>query len=251
MIHIDNNSLAAGFAIFCRIGVCLSFAPGFSSSRILMRLRLLIAIGLTVALAPSVIGEIKPGTIDLQAFPLASLIVGECLIGAAIGVMARMIFGCLEMMLTAASMAIGASSSFAPRVDDSETLPEFASIVAFATAALLFVVDLHWEIVRAVFDSYVAMPMGVPVGSQFIVARIGETLSLGLSVAFRLASPFIAFGVISNFAFALINKITPQVALYFVSTPFVLVGGLALLHLLWADISIEFLAFFRNWLERL
>ncbi len=251
MTYVDVNSLVAGFVVFCRIGACLALAPGFSSSRVLMRFRLLIAIGLTAALAPSVLGQIGSGTIDFRSIPLASLIVCECLIGTAIGMAARLVFACLEMMLTAASMAIGASSSFAPRIDDSENLPEFASIVAFSAATLLFVADLHWEIVRAVLDSYVAMPMGTLAGSKFFLSKIGDTLSLGLSAAFRLASPFIVFGVVSNFAFALINKITPQVALYFVSVPFVLIGGLALLHLLWADISVEFLAFFRGWLERI
>lgn len=251
MIGVDDQTLATGFVVFCRIGACLSLTPGFSSSRLLMRFRLAIAIGLTVALGPSVISQTRPGVVNFQTLPLAALIVRECLIGAAIGMISRAVFSCLEMMFTAASMAIGTSSSFAPRPDDAETLPDFASIVAFSATTLLFVTDLHWEIVRAIFDSYAAFPLGSRVEPQFVVARISDTLSLGLSIAFRLASPFVAFGLVSNFAFALVNKITPQVALYFVSTPFVLIGGLGLLRLLWADISIEFLTFFQTWLARL
>lgn len=167
------------------------------------------------------------------------------------GMISRAVFACLEMMFAAASMAIGASSSFAPRPDDAESLPEFASIVVFSVTTMLFVTDLHWEIVQAILDSYVAIPPGSPLEPQFVVSKLGDTLSLGLSVAFRLASPFIAFGLVSSFAFALVNKITPQAALYFVSAPFVLIGGLGLLHLLWADISLQFLTFFRNWLLRL
>lgn len=250
-MSIDDRTLVAGFIIFCRIGTCLSFAPGFSSARLLMRARLLIAIGLTIALGPTIAGEIKPDVIAPGAMALVTLIVRECAIGATIGVAARLVFICLEMMFTAASMAIGASSSFAPRVDDAETLPEFASIVVFATTTMMFVTDLHWEIVRALFDSYAAMPVGTHVAPQFAIATIGDTLSSGLSATFRLAAPFLVFGLVSNFAFALINKITPQVALYFVSTPFVLIGGLALLHLLWADIAAGFLTFFKAWLLRI
>ncbi|MCC2104427.1 MAG: flagellar biosynthetic protein FliR, partial [Hyphomicrobiales bacterium] len=55
MTRFDQFTLVAGFLVFCRIGTCLSFAPGFSSPRIPVRLRLLIAIGLTIALCPPIL----------------------------------------------------------------------------------------------------------------------------------------------------------------------------------------------------
>ncbi|MFV0279820.1 MAG: flagellar biosynthetic protein FliR [Rhodoblastus sp.] len=240
-----------GFVIFCRIGMCLSFAPGLSSPRIPMRARLLVAIGLTVALSPMLLQTLEPRPKDFTAIRLFALVVQESAIGATIGIMARLVFSSLEMMFTAAAMAIGASSSFAPRVDDGENMPEFAAIIVFAITTLLFVTNLHWEILRAVLDSYAAMPLGRPIAPQFALSAIGDTLSFGLSAAFRLAGPFLVFGLVANFAFALVNKITPQIAIYFVSTPFILFGGLVLLHILWSDLAVKFLNDFRLWLERM
>jgi len=181
----------------------------------------------------------------------APLIARECLIGATIGIMARMVFAALETMFTAASLAIGASSSFAPRVDESESIPEFASLVMFATTALLFVSNAHWEIVRAIYESYAIMPLKSAIAPELALGKIAETLSFGFSIAFRLAAPFLAFGFVSNFAFALVNKIAPQIAIYFVAAPFVLIGGLVLLSITWNDIATQFIASFTDWLWRI
>ena len=181
----------------------------------------------------------------------APLIARECLIGATIGIMARMVFAALETMFTAASLAIGASSSFAPRVDESESIPEFASLVMFATTALFFVSNAHWEIVRAIYESYAIMPLKSAIAPELALGKIAETLSFGFSVAFRLAAPFLVFGFVSNFAFALVNKIAPQIAIYFVAAPFVLIGGLVLLSITWNDIATQFIASFTDWLWRI
>ena len=251
MIRLDELSLVAGFLVFCRIGLCLSFAPGFSSPRIPVRVRLLVAIGLSIALSPPIIATIGPRTFKLDTFDMASYIIRESAVGAAMGLLARTVFASLETMFTAASFAIGASSSFAPRIDESESIPEFASLVLFATTTLLFVTDLHWEIIRAVYESYAAVPLGSAIAPQFALARISDTLSFGFSIGFRLASPFLIYGIVSNFAFALVNKITPQIAIYFVAAPIVLFGGLVLLSITWVDISTQFLADFRHWLGRM
>lgn len=251
MSGMDETTLLAGFVIFCRIGMCLAFAPGFSSPRMPMRVRLMIALGLTVALAPGLLAAIGPRTLDFDRGRIVVLIVRESATGAALGIVARLVFSALETMFTAASMAIGLSSSFAPRVEEGDSIPELAAIVLFAVTAMLFVMDFHWEIVRAVLDSYSAMPLGSPVSSQFALSRVADTLSFAFSATFRLASPFLAFGLVSNFAFALVNKITPQIAIYFVSTPVILFGGLVILYSSWTDIATIFLATFRDWLVRM
>lgn len=251
MIRFDQFTLVAGFLVFCRIGTCLSFAPGFSSPRIPVRFRLLIAIGLTIALCPPILESFGSASNPLTTMEAAALIARECLIGGTIGIMTRIVFAALETMFTAAALAIGASSSFAPRVDESESIPEFAALVMFATTALLFVSNAHWEIVRAIYESYTVLPLGSAIAPELALGKITETLSFGFLVAFRLAAPFLAFGIVSNFAFALVNKITPQIAIYFVAAPFVLVGGLVLLSITWNDIATQFIANFTHWLWRI
>ena len=47
----------------------------------------------------------------------------------------------------------------------------------------------------------------------------------------RLASPFILFNVLFNMAIGFINKLAPIVPVYFISTPYMVMGGTILFYL--------------------
>ena len=46
----------------------------------------------------------------------------------------------------------------------------------------------------------------------------------------RLGSPFVAYGILVNLATGFINKLSPQIPVYFISLPFVITGGLVLVY---------------------
>lgn len=49
-------------------------------------------------------------------------------------------------------------------------------------------------------------------------------------VSLRIVSPFLVFSVLVNFAVGLTNRLVPNVQVFFLSTPFLILGGLALLY---------------------
>ena len=58
-----------------------------------------------------------------------------------------------------------------------------------------------------------------------------DTLAQTTYIMLRLASPFILFnGLIFNIAIGFINKLAPQIPVYFISTPYLLMGGLFLIY---------------------
>ena len=63
----------------------------------------------------------------------------------------------------------------------------------------------------------------------------------------RIASPFVVYAVIVNFAIGLMNKMTPQIPIYFISMPFVIAGGLVLLGIAVGDFLRVFVEGFRLW----
>ena len=251
MIPFDPDWLSWVFVVFCRIGACMAFAPGLSSPRIPVRARLVTAVALTLALSPGILESGGHGKASIESVQMAIMTVREISIGAAMGVLARLFFALFEMMLTAASMSIGANSSFAMRVDEADAIPEFASLIAFSTTSLFFLTGMHWEIVGAVHDSYTVLPLGSSIETRFALGKAADTLSIASSVTFRLAAPFIFFGLVANFGFALANRMIPQVAIYFVAAPIVLFSGLSMLSMLWTDMATLFLSAFRDWLQRM
>ncbi|MCJ2140892.1 flagellar biosynthetic protein FliR [Methylobacterium sp. E-066] len=69
-------------------------------------------------------------------------------------------------------------------------------------------------------------------------------------MALRLTSPFIVYSMVVNFALGLANKLTPQIPIFFVATPFLLFGGLMLLLFLSTDLFGQFALAYGQWLRR-
>jgi flagellar biosynthetic protein FliR len=96
---------------------------------------------------------------------------------------------------------------------------------------LLFMMDFHHIVFRALVDSYRATPVGALIDPQKILITLTDTLRASTIIMLRLASPFLIFGLMFNVAIGLINKMAPQIPIFFISTPFLLMGGLFLLYL--------------------
>ncbi len=248
MIEFETWALTA-FVAFCRIGVCLGLAPGFSSPRIPARFRLFISLGLTLALTPTLFSDRDAALRLNTTTDIVRVIASECATGAVLGLTSRFIISALEAMSVAISMSIGVTSTLSVRIDENDSLPELATFIVFSTTALIFFVDLHWTIVRAMVDSFAALPIGSAFGGDLALARIVDTLAFGFPLALRIASPFLAFGLLANLAFALVNKVAPQIAMYFISVPFVMAGGFALLYATAKSLASIFVAGFSLWLS--
>ncbi|MDE2361467.1 MAG: flagellar biosynthetic protein FliR [Hyphomicrobiales bacterium] len=243
----DEKSALLAFAAFCRIGACLSIAPGFSSPRIPMRIRLFIAFGVAASFSLSL--EAPAYAPDpTKPAALLRIIASETLVGALLGLNSRMVLGALETLSVAISMAIGLTSSFGGRVDENESLPELASLLSFGAIALIFFTDLHLMLVQALWRSFDALPLGASLDSAFGLSQLLRTLEFGFRLSLRIAMPFLAFGMISNIAFAAVNRMVSNIPLYFVSTPFVLGGGLLLLILGLKQLFAIFIGGFRLWI---
>jgi flagellar biosynthetic protein FliR len=57
-----------------------------------------------------------------------------------------------------------------------------------------------------------------------------DTLVSTTYIMLRLASPFIIYSIMFNVSIGFINKLAPQIPVYFISTPYMLLGGLFLFY---------------------
>jgi flagellar biosynthetic protein FliR len=95
---------------------------------------------------------------------------------------------------------------------------------------VLFLLDFHLEVVRALVASYIVEPPGRLFDPQAALVDVTDTISQSFYVALRLGSPFVAYAILVNLATGLVNKLTPQIPVYFISLPFVITGGLILMY---------------------
>ena len=243
-----SHFLFSFLLLFCRIGGCLMIAPGVGNSQIPTPIRLFVVLGVTLTLSPMLLE--RAGAIVDEGDPIGMtrLIATELLIGGLIGVLARLFFSALETMAFAAATLLGLANPFGVEVDQSQPLPPLSALVTLGATALIFVADYHWQIVIGLIDSYRVLPLGGAFDARRGLAEIGGVLGESFLVAARIAAPFILFSVIVNFAMALVNRVTPQIAIFFIAPPFIVAGGLALIYFTIRGQVAEFMAAFSAWL---
>ncbi|NGO51715.1 flagellar biosynthetic protein FliR [Allomesorhizobium camelthorni] len=219
----------AAFVAFCRVGGCFLLMPGLASVRVPVQIRLFVAIAATGALLVHLWDQILP-LIDRRPQILAPMIVSELMIGALIGLMARLYMMALQFIGAGVAMLIGYGGMAGPGIEEAEPQAALASIISFSALLLLFVFDFHHEIVRALVASYTVAPLNVFFNPQAALVDIADTLSEAFFMVLRLGSPFVAYAILVNLTIGFVNKLVPQIPVYFISLPFVIAGGLIIIY---------------------
>ena len=245
---LNPNLTLATFILFCRIGACLMVMPGISSAQIPVQIRLFVAVATTLSLAPLLLEQAPLRSLSADPIPALRLIAVETAIGGLIGLLGRLFFLALETMAVGASTMLGMANPFGIELEPNQALPPLASLVTLSATALIFVTDAHWEVLRGLAASYHAIPLGADFNPGYSLRQVASTLGESFRVALRVCSPFFIYAIVVNLAMSLINRLTPQIAIFFVATPFIVGGGLVLLYFSIKPLLGEFMSGFAAWL---
>jgi len=212
--------------LFARIGAMFMVAPGLSSARAPIKVRLFIALGVTLALSPALLGQAIAAIGARTPADLLAVIGMETVIGLFIGLLTRLLMMALQTLSIAIANMVGLGGI--PGISIDETEPSQAAATLFTATALviIFIADLHHEIIRAAVGSYAVLAPGAVLDGAAALEDVSQRISSAFMVALRLAAPFVIYSMIINFAVGLTNKMTPQVPVFFVALPVVTAGGL-------------------------
>ncbi|MFN3890867.1 MAG: flagellar biosynthetic protein FliR [Beijerinckiaceae bacterium] len=250
MIAQAADTVLMTLVVLCRIGSCLMFIPGFSSTRVPVRVRLFIALSISAAVAPLIalpgfVSAIEPNV------ELARIILAETAFGVLLGLLCRFIFNALEVMGEVISMAIGLTNNLGAPIESNEVMPTLSALISLTASLLFLVLDLHWEIFRGIVNSYAVVPLGVRIEFRSSLIELVDVAGFAFTAALKIAGPFLIFSLIANFAFGLVNKMIPQIPIYFVSMPFILSGGTWLFFAISKSAFKVFIVMFSLWLSKL
>ncbi|MCK9908107.1 flagellar biosynthesis protein FliR [Microbacteriaceae bacterium K1510] len=242
-----STAVLATFLVFCRVGTCLMVAPGYSRSNIPVQVRLFLAVAVTLMLFPLLDGTVRPLVEGATPAAVIRLIWSELMVGLVIGLTARVFFLALQTMATLIANAIGLTN-IGGTVDDNEQAPALVPLITISATVLFFLTDQHWELIRGLIGSYRVWLPSVGITGETGFVQLVDNLSQAFTLALRVASPFVIYAAIVNFAIGLANKLTPTIPIYFISIPFVLLGGLLLVYLTSRELVLQFMLGFSAWL---
>ncbi|KAA3506336.1 flagellar type III secretion system protein FliR [Agrobacterium vitis] len=229
MITDPQGSVLAVFLVFCRIGSCFMTMPGFASSRIPTQIRLLVAVAVSMACTPLVWDSVYP-KVSSGGSIFVALIFTETLIGAVFGLITRFFTLGLQFAGAILTMMIGFNSTATADVLEDGAENQMTNMISFCGLMMLFMMDFHHVIFRALIDSYTVMPMGGVPDTQKMLITLTDTASRTYMLMLRLSSPFIIYGLMFNLGVGLVNKLAPQIPVYYISTPYLITGGMLLVY---------------------
>lgn len=248
MTAVTGDVILAVFLVFCRIGGCMMVAPGISSARIPVQARLFMSLAVALALSPMLLDRLTPAVTGAEPFRILELIFVETATGLLIGFLGRLFFFVLEFFGIVIAQSIGFGNLPGVPYEGEDASPTLASVLVVSATAMIFLADLHWEIIRGLTESYAAIPPTQPLTARFALMAYTDQMTAVFLMALRIASPFVIYSVMVNVAMGLTNKLTPTIPVYFVLTPLIMTGGLLLLMLVYREFMTLFLSAYGDWL---
>ncbi|MGB1027032.1 MAG: flagellar biosynthetic protein FliR, partial [Rhodospirillaceae bacterium] len=218
------------FLIFARVGATFLFLPPFATSYIPRNVRLIIAMGVTLAMLP-MLSDIMP-PVPTQPSILVALFALEILIGAFIGLMAQVFFSILSLAGTVIGFASGLmmAQTFDPATSNQGSL--VASYLSELGVIMIFAMGLHVVFIMTIADSYmVFQPGDVPMVDDMAVIMV-RALSEAFYVGWQLAAPFVIYSIVFHSMLGILSRLMPTMNVLFVAIPLQILLALMMLNLI-------------------
>jgi len=228
LLNLTQDLLWLHFIVLLRVGPVMSLFPGFGERSVPVRVKLMIALAVTVIVAPASAPQLAP---LVEAPPaLGWLVLSESLIGLVLGIGIRLFLLALQ---TAGSIA-AQSTSLAQILGNAGVtpLPAMGQLLVVGALALAMMLGLHVRVAEMLVLTYGLFPPAqLPEANAVSLWGVRQVAG-AFALAFTLAAPFVIASVIYNLTLGVINRAMPQMMVVFVGAPVITMGGLFLLFLL-------------------
>jgi flagellar biosynthesis protein FliR len=238
-------ALAATFMlVFARIGTMVMLLPGFGELSVPVRVRLTVALVLTAVLLPL---HRSAYNLDLRSFgPVVVMLAQEILIGAVLGLTARLIISALQIAGSVIAQQLGLG--FVTAVDPTQGQQSVivGNFLTVLGVTLIFATDLHHLVIAALNDSYTLFQPGdIPLLGD-VAALTTRTVATAFRIGIQLSAPFLLFGLLFNLGLGILSRLMPQMQVFFVGIPLSILLGFLILLLVIGAMMATFLGAVEN-----
>lgn len=215
--------------VFCRLGAILMLLPGLGESYVPPRIRLSLALLLTLVVWP-LAAPVLPA-LPASVGGMAGWVLREVATGLMIGAILRAFMTALAT--AGETVSFQTTLSFSQSANPLQAQPG-SSIAAFLTllgVTLIFATDTHHLFLAGLAGSYELIapvrPLITPDFTTLAVRTLGDSFMLGV----QLAAPVIVFAIIFNLTSGLVGRVMPQFQVFFATAPLSILLGLSVFTL--------------------
>jgi flagellar biosynthetic protein FliR len=246
-MHADISLLpvlAATFMlVFARIGAMVMLMPGLGESNIPVRIKLAIALLLTLIILPLHRDAYHVNMDSLTQ--LLVLMVHEILIGIVLGATARVTLGALQVAgsVIAQQMGLGFATSVDPTTQGQQGVL-IGNFLTLLGLTLLFATDSHYLVIAALNESYAVFSPGEMLPSGDVAALATRAFTAAFRIGMQLSAPFLVFGLVFNIGLGVLARLMPQMQVYFVGVPLAILAGFLIFAFVVSAMMGSFLDYF-------
>lgn len=221
---IETSAIARFGLLVVRPGLLVATAPVFGGQHVPAKVRIGLAVLLSLALAPVV-----PMPDGFGAAGLVMVVASEAIIGIALALGLRVLIAAAELAGHMAGFQLGLS--YASVIDPQSGVRNNVVAALYGNLALITFLGIngHHQLIRALAASYESLPIGAAGLGGAFAPLVSHMLGLVFVTGARLAAPVVTAVLLVEILMGLIARAAPSLNLLVVGTPMrLLVGLLAL-----------------------
>ena len=234
MLELSDTQIAGWVSSFLlplfRIAAVLMVMPIIGTQLVPQRIRLYMALAITLLLVP-VLPEMPQ--IEMLSLQSILLIAEQIIIGAMLGFSLQLFFHIFVFagQLVSMQMGLGFASMMDPATGVS--VPVLGQFLLMLVSLLFLAMNGHLVVFEVLTESFATLPVGqsLEVGNYAVVAG---RLSWVMGAALLLVLPAVSALLVINISFGVMTRAAPQLNIFTIGFPLALVMGLLIF---WASTS--------------
>ena len=216
--------------VFARTGTMIMLLPGIGEQGISPRMRLTAALIFAAVLVPLHRNDYH---IDAGALgPAIVMVVEEVIIGAVLGITARLSLSALEVAGAVIAQQLGLGFVTAVDPSQGEQSMIISNFLTMLAITLFFATDMHHLVLAALNDSYTLFSPGEVPATGDVAALVTKTVAGAFRIGIQLSAPFLVFGLVFNLGLGVLSRLMPAMQVYFIAMPLSIMVGLVFLVLM-------------------
>jgi flagellar biosynthesis protein FliR len=216
LAQLAGNQLVGFILVLARVTPLFFLAPLFSSNMVPPRVRGVIAVAISIGLAPVALqGQHVPS----DALALASLVIEGMLVGFGFAFGLAALFAAVESAGAFADIAAGFSFGSMVNPMDGNQSSVFSQFYSLVGTTIFLVIGGDAWVLRGLGRTFELVPLTAAPRIASLVGGAEQAFTIIFAAAVEIAAPVMIALLITDAAFGVVSRVVPQMSVFAIGFP--------------------------------
>ncbi len=221
--ELDRNTLVGFILVLARVSPMFLLAPPFNSTMVPMRARVIIAVAISIGLAPLALhGQQIPS----DAMKITELALKEIVIGLGFALVIACLFAAVDMAGSMIDTQMGFNfGSLINPVDNTQS-GSISQLYSMVGILVFIAIDGETWVIRGLARTYELVPMLSMPSLTKLTEAVATAFAAIAGAALEVAAPVLLALILTDVAFGVVSRVVPQMNIFAVGFPAKIIVGL-------------------------